>query len=119
MANKQLPEVLAKMVLENSAIPSNTPKPLQLFANNQTWDPNFVVAPPSSITAQNMYAQARGVSGSWDPIKSIPYIVKDSRDATNKGYVETTKDLRIGNRIIGLKIWRTNCAIMRKLKWKI
>ena len=73
VANKQLPEVLAKMALANSAIPSSTPKPLQLFANNQTWDPNFVVAPPSLITAQNMYAQARGVNGSWDPIKTIPY----------------------------------------------
>ena len=41
-----------------------------------------------------MYAEAIGEGGAWDPIKTIPYIVKDSTDAANKGYVDKATDLR-------------------------
>ena len=94
VANRALPAGLARMFLENKTVPDHVPKPLKLFANNQTWDPNFVVAPPSLVTAQNMYAEAIGEGGAWDPIKTIPYIVKDSTDAANKGYVDKATDLR-------------------------
>ena len=94
MANRALPEALAKLVLETPSAPGHEAKPLKIFANNKTWDPNFVVAPPKMVQAQNMYARAMGAPGDWDPIQTLPFIVKDSSESLQKGYVNRSADLR-------------------------
>jgi hypothetical protein len=94
VANKILPEALAKLVLETHNVFRFSPNPLNFFANNTTWDPNFVVAPPKLVQAQNMYARATGQGGDWDPIKTIPFIVKNSGEAEKCGYINKAVDLR-------------------------
>jgi hypothetical protein len=94
VANRALPEALAKLVLETPSAPGHEAKPLKIFANNKTWDPNFVVAPPKMVQAQNMYARAMGAPGDWDPIQTLPFIVKDSSESLQKGYVNRSADLR-------------------------